>query len=70
MEIKSVELVQTMRGFPIGITIDTVLNKQLQFNCTNAPDVYEPRDAHFAFSFLYRIKATNTVNSKLGTVFT
>ena len=52
MEIKSVELVQTMRGYPIGITIDTVLNKQLQFNCTNAPDVHE-----LVSSFMEGLKA-------------
>ena len=53
MEIKNVELVQTMRGLPIGISIDTVLNKQLQFNCTNCTDVYE-----LVSSFMEGLRAT------------
>ena len=36
MEIKSIELATSVRGGPIGIIIETVNGKSLQFNCTTS----------------------------------
>lgn len=41
IKIQSVEAVKSIRDVTIGITIDTIDGNSFQFNCVNAPDIFD-----------------------------